>query len=147
VLAPNQVAFCSNLTTHHHILALKLLLEEAKYRGIPLMAVFLDLEKAYDSLPHVAIPMTLKHYGLNKAASYLIAKLYRNTTATVNTLHGPTEPFPIQRGVKQGNPLSPLLWNLFINPGGMAPPQPQGIPYQQRHQQESSQVEGTLTTS
>ncbi|MHB1873156.1 MAG: reverse transcriptase domain-containing protein [Steroidobacteraceae bacterium] len=116
ILSPNQAAFRKSYTTHHQILTLKLLIEEAKYRGIPLLALFLDFEKAYDSLPHDAIPLTLKFYGLSEEAVQLIMKLYSNTIATVSTRYGPTKPFHISRGVKQGDPLSPLLWNLFINP-------------------------------
>jgi len=75
-----------------------------------------DLEKAYDSLPHPAISLTLKYYG----ASPEVLNLIKNYTKT----HKPpcaqdTETqnrSPSTKESNNGDPLSPLLWNLFINP-------------------------------
>ena len=39
--------------------------------------------------------------------------LYQNQTAEVETAVGRTGPFSVQRGVLQGCPLSPMLFNLY----------------------------------
>jgi hypothetical protein len=80
--------------------------------SIPFLALFLDLEKTYDSLPHNTIPFTLSYYSLNKKATRLISKLSTNTS----TKYGLSDPFDRKCQVKQGDLLSPLIWNLFTNP-------------------------------
>jgi hypothetical protein len=110
------VAFWKGRSTHLHIITLRNVIEEALSKNQPLHVVFVDLEKAYDSLPHLAITTTLQYYGTMPELQNLISKLYTGAHATVSTRYGNTEPLPINKGVKQGDPLSPLLWNLFINP-------------------------------
>jgi hypothetical protein len=78
--------------------------------------VFVDLEKVYNSLPHSAISTTLQYYSATPELQNLISKLYTSTHTTVSTRYRNTKPLPINKGIKQGDPLSPLLWNLFINP-------------------------------
>ena len=52
--------------------------------------------------------------GLPLELINLIKDLYTNTFSTFQTNEGPTDLIPIVAGVKQGCPLSPILFNLTL---------------------------------
>ena len=51
---------------------------------------------------------------LSKIVVTLIMNVYCGATTVVRTPQGTTEPIPVEAGVKQGSPLSPILFNLSI---------------------------------
>ena len=57
--------------------------------------------------------------GNTLTSSYapIIEKLYQTAATQIITSGGLTEKIQLQKGVRQGDPISPLLFNLFINLG------------------------------
>ena len=55
----------------------------------------------------------LKEMGIPDHLICLLRNLYADQEATVRTGHGPTDWFPIGKGVCQGYILSPCLFNLY----------------------------------
>ncbi|CAH2021723.1 unnamed protein product, partial [Acanthoscelides obtectus] len=60
----------------------------------------LDISKAFDTVPHGALVPALRRLG--------VAPISLNTSITYTRI--------VRRGVKQGDPLSPLLWNAVVDP-------------------------------
>lgn len=58
----------------------------------------------------------LEMHGLDRRFVDLIANIYADNGARVITVHGKTDRFRNGRGVKQGCPMSPILFNLFLEP-------------------------------
>jgi len=76
---------------------------------------FLDLKKAYDSVPIGNILYKLDALGIRGKCYQFIKNLYLTSKASVKIDDQYSESFNIMKGVRQGCPLSPILFNLFIN--------------------------------
>ncbi|NXF98683.1 PO21 protein, partial [Eubucco bourcierii] len=58
----------------------------------------------------------LKQKGVDNHIIGLIKDFYENVDTCIKIKGGETEPIKIKTGVKQGDPMSPLLFNLSIDP-------------------------------
>jgi hypothetical protein len=63
---------------------------------------------------HQSIIRTFKHLGANEDLITLITNMYTGCTAAVIVNGWKTERFPLLRGTKQGDPLSPLIYALTV---------------------------------
>ncbi|NXJ44850.1 PO21 protein, partial [Spizaetus tyrannus] len=72
--------------------------------------------KAFDTVSHSHIIMALRQKGVDNHIITLITNLYRNTNTRINMRNEQLGPTGIQIGVKQGDPMSPLLFNLSVDP-------------------------------
>jgi len=76
---------------------------------------FLDLKKVYDSVPIGNILYKLDALGIRGKCYQFIKNLYLTSKASVKIDGQYSESFNIKKGVRQGCPLPPILFNLFIN--------------------------------
>ncbi len=69
-------------------------------------AVFIDLQKAYDTVPHEALFAKLSRFGVRGRCLKFIRSLYCQSSITVRLGGGKTaqysHSFPLKRGVRQG---------------------------------------------
>ena len=78
--------------------------------------VALDQEKAYDKIDHHYLLETLTRFNLPQPFINSIRSLYNTATTAVLVNGVVSSPFKVTRGVRQGDPLSCLLFNLAIEP-------------------------------
>ncbi len=78
--------------------------------------VALDQEKAYDRINHTYMLRVLEHMGFPPKFYNTVKSLYTNAETIVMINGEMSEPFFVTRGVRQGDPLSCLLFNLAIEP-------------------------------
>ena len=74
---------------------------------------FLDIEKAFDSVSHHSIMRTAKRQGVPEHLLSYLRNAYDNCSTILNSV--PDSPIQMTRGVKQGDPLSPILFNAVID--------------------------------
>ncbi len=80
-------------------------------------AVFsLDAEKAFDRLEWNYMWAVLQCFGFGEHLISMIKTLYHSPAASVITGNIISPPFPLQRGTRQGCPLSPLLFCPSLEP-------------------------------
>lgn len=74
---------------------------------------FVDYKKAFDSLEHMQIWKALKDQGVADKYIRIIKNIYGNSSAKIK-LEYTGRSFKINRGVRQGDPLSPKLFNAVL---------------------------------
>ncbi len=80
------------------------------------MVFSLDAEKAFDRLEWNYMWAVLQCFGFGEHFISMIQTLYHSPSASVITGNIISPPFPLQRGMRQGCPLSPLLFCLSLEP-------------------------------
>ena len=71
---------------------------------------FVDLEKAFDTVPREMVMATLRWMGVPEAEVRMVEGTYEKTTARVVVGEGASEEFEVKIGQRQGSVLSPLLF-------------------------------------
>jgi hypothetical protein len=74
-----------------------------------------DVQKAFDSVQEDSIRATLTRYRFPALAIDYICSSLVGAKSSVITAHGPTEPFQVLSSVRQGDPLAPLIYILFLD--------------------------------
>ena len=76
--------------------------------------IFLDQEKAFDRVNHDFLFKTLRAFGIGEGFVDWIRKVYGNATSVLNVNGFLSKQIPLNRGVRQGCPLSALLYVMVI---------------------------------
>ena len=112
-----QIGFKEKSRASDHIFTLKSIVNKyvVDQKGKKLYTCFVDFKKAFDSVWHAALFRKLENKGINGNFLNIIKSIYELTECAVKIDNKTTKYFRYEKGVQQGNPLSPLLFNLFIN--------------------------------
>ena len=111
LIHPNQTCLPGRrITKNIHILQdfIDLINEEKDAAAV----IFLDQEKAFDRISHHFILGTLKAFGFGNGFIQWVKTVYTNITSSVKINGYTTDSISIERGVRQGCPLSALLYVL-----------------------------------
>lgn len=111
----NQCGFVKGTGTTDAIFAARQLMEKHREKQKPLHLAFLDLEKAFDRVPHKLIWYALRDHEVPEHLIDWIRLLYTNATSRVRCSTGTSDSFPVSVGVHQGSALSPLLFILVMD--------------------------------
>jgi hypothetical protein len=76
--------------------------------------LFIDFKKAYDSVRREVLYNILIEFGIHRRLVGLIRMCLNETYSTVHIGKLQSNKFPIQNGLKQGDALSPLLFNFAL---------------------------------
>ena len=81
----------------------------------PAYVAFVDFRKAYDMVPRHLLLAKLEAMGVGEDFLRLQRAAFKDTSARIWLNGEVSEAFPIDRGTPQGDPLSPLLFSLFLD--------------------------------
>lgn len=111
----NQRGFVDNDGVLTNCLLLDAFINHKRQTIRPHTIVSLDLRKAFDSVGHDSIRRSLQRMGVDPTTSRYILNDLSNASTTIKVGNNITAPISIKRGVKQGDPLSPILFNLVLD--------------------------------
>ena len=100
-------------------------------------AAFIDVSKAFDSVNRAKLWERLKECGIDENLLFALRGLYRSTKQKIKVGEHYSRIFESTKGVRQGCPLSPLLFTLYISdlPGHLKN-HTKGVPIQSLNHEE-----------
>ena len=96
---------CKSINIIHHMNKLK----DKNHMIIPIYA-----EKAFDKIQHPFMIKTLQKAGIEGTYLNIIKAIYDKPTANIMLNGEKLKAFPLKSGIRQGCPLSPLLFNIVL---------------------------------
>ena len=78
------------------------------------MTISIDAEKAFDKIQHPFRIKTLQKMGIEGTYLNIAKAIYDNLTANIILNGEKLKEFPLRSGIRQGCPLSPLLFNIVL---------------------------------
>ena len=116
LLSPNQGGFQKNMSTADLIFLLQTIIDKFVKRGKKkLFVAFIDFQKAYDTVDRDLLLKRLQTLGVNGLFLKNITAMYHTTKYAIKLSNGYLNPIDSNLGLKQGCPLSPMLFNLYID--------------------------------
>ena len=116
ILHKEQIGFTTNNRCPDHIFTLRAVVNKyvEDQRG-RVFACFIDFRKAFDTVWHNGLFYKLQQIGISGHFLETLKDIYKNTKCAVKLDNKLTQFFQCQKGVRQGDPLSPTLFNIFLN--------------------------------
>lgn len=98
-----------------HTLSLETIIKKRRMDGTPLTIISLDLKKAFDSVPHAIIWTALRRMNVDEKTIAYLQSNYTNVSTTIECNGQNIGTINIKKGVKQGDPVSPILFNTVLD--------------------------------
>lgn len=114
ILGDHQCGFRNNRSTTDQIFTIRQLLEKNWEFKKPVYQLFIDFQKAYDSIIREKMFEILESFKIPKKLIQMVKVCLHESKGRVKVGNSLSDPFDIKCGLKQGDALSPLLFNLTL---------------------------------
>ena len=115
LLRSGQNGFRAGRGTTEHALALRVLAERAKERGLTLCTLFIDSQKAFDSVTFAALRASLESFMVPTKFIDVVMSCYNGHVVRVPMPDGSYESYTTTTGVLQGDTLAPFLFVVLLD--------------------------------
>jgi hypothetical protein len=78
------------------------------------LIISIDAEKAFDKIQHHFMIKALRRLGIEGMRLDIVKAIYDKPTANIILKGEKLKPFLLKSGMRQGCPLSPLLFNIVL---------------------------------
>lgn len=114
IISEYQAAYKKGTGCRDHVFVLSTAIQVNLARGRRVYALFVDMSQAFDTVNHEWLWNKLKVKGLSDKIINTIKAIYKMARAKIKTTYGISETFPIQKGVLQGETMSSILFNIYL---------------------------------
>ena len=114
-ISDGQFGFKSGVGTTDAIFVIRTLCEKYKEGNKHLDMVFVDLEKAYDTVPREVLWRCMRKVYIPEVYTRLMQDVYQGATTCVESKRGTSEHFEVGIGLHQGSALSPFLFIMLVD--------------------------------
>ena len=115
IIVDEQNGFRKKRSTLDHLTTLTSIIETRKKARKSTYCAFIDFQKAFDTVNRDILWQKLQNVGIKDKLFASIRALYDKVMCTVRINGFSTDWFEVKCGLKQGCPLSPVLFSFFIN--------------------------------
>uniref|UniRef100_A0A8C5HQA3 Reverse transcriptase domain-containing protein n=1 Tax=Gouania willdenowi TaxID=441366 RepID=A0A8C5HQA3_GOUWI len=116
IIHQDQTGFIKNRHSTDNVRRLFNVINMAQNSKKKTIILSLDAEKAFDRVNWSFLLTVLGKFGFGESFIQWISTLYNKPKASVTTNKITSQSFTLQRGTRQGCPLSPLLFAIFVEP-------------------------------
>jgi hypothetical protein len=113
--AQAQAGFRAHRSVNHNLFALQHAIDKSRRNKVPLYCCFVDLTAAFDRVPRSLLWERLRSCGVTGQMLAAIQALYSDAHIVINIDGCIGDSATVLSGVKQGCPLSPTLFGIFID--------------------------------
>lgn len=115
IITPQQFAFLPRRNIHHSLLLMGEMLHQAAISGEEYILLKLDVVKAFDKLEWPFLLAVIEKMGTGGLLSQFLLAGFKSATSAI-VLNGiPTSTFSLKRSVRQGCPMSPLMFIMAFD--------------------------------
>ena len=118
---------CPGHGTLDQLYTLRRVLEGSWEFAQPVHMCFVDLEKAFDRVPRGILWEVLREYGVGGPLLRAVRSLYERSRSLVRIAGSKSDLFPVHVGLRQGCPLSPVLFIIFMDRISRRSQGPEGV--------------------
>ena len=118
ILSEGQEGFRKHRKTMRSLQSLRILnvYEDARLSRQNVYAVYIDYSNAFNTINQDKLLQVLYDLGFPNAAIDAVKDIYQGALTRIKTSVGMTSDIRVDRGVPQGNTLSPFLFKCFTEP-------------------------------
>lgn len=114
IIPDNQTEFRKGMGVMDNIYVLNYLINKRLKAKKTLVAIFVNLKACFDSLDRKLIEEAMEKNGIRKGLRVRVAEIFKEIKSRVKVGEKVGDCFWLARGVRQGCPISPMLFNILI---------------------------------
>ena len=114
IISVDQIGFMNGRTIGEAIRIIDDVIFHATQYDLPGYMIAIDFQKAFDSVSHDFLNKILNFYNFGPQFCRWVEILYKNSLSCIFNGGMSTGYFEVRRGVRQGDPLSPLIFTMCM---------------------------------